>query len=451
MKQNNLTMTTGHPGSLLLRFALPLMFGNVFQQLYTVVDTAIVGQGVGMTALAALGTVDWLNWMYLGIIQGFCQGFSVRMAQKYGEADRQGLKHAFGNAARLALVIGAVTTVFSQMALGTFLTLLQVPQELRSLAELYSRVILLGIPAMMFYNLTAAMLRAVGDSRTPLKAMIAAALTNIVLDCVAVFWLEWGIAGAAAATVLAQILAGVLCTLRIMKSPELQFDRADMDADRALSAQMMGLGLPVAMQNVIIAVGGMAMQSVVNRFDTSFIAGFTATNKLYGILEIAAVSYGYAVTTYTGQNYGALLFDRIRKGIRWAILLSLATAAVIGGGMILLGRPITMLFISTETRELAVAAGETAYEYLCVMSVFLPVLYLLHAYRAALQGMGDTRVPLLSGVAEFVIRVGAAVVIGYTGYRTGLYYAEVLAWAGAAALLAAAYYRRAVRLKRTES
>ena len=446
MKQKNLNMTQGHPARLLMAFALPLMFGNVFQQLYTVVDTAIVGRGVGMDALAALGTVDWLNWMYLGVVQGFTQGFSVLMSQKYGQGDIAALKRSLGTAARLSIVIGLLTAVAGQAALGGFMTLLQVPQALRPQAALYSRIFLLGVPAMMFYNLTASILRAVGDSKTPLYAMAVAAVSNIVMDCVAVFILGWGIAGAAAATVAAQVLAGTMCALRIAKTPMLRITRADMSRSAALSRQMMGLGLPVAMQNIIISVGGMAVQSVVNRFDTSFIAGFTATNKLYGILEIAAISYGYAVTTYTGQNYGAMLHDRIKRGTRWAVGISLVTAGVIAAVMLALGRPITMLFISADSPALAAAAGETAYRYLCVMAVMLPVLYLLYAYRSALQGMGDTRIPLLSGVVEFVMRVGAALIIGMTQWQNGIFYAEVLAWTGAALLLAAAYYRRERRL-----
>lgn len=447
MKERN--MTQGHPGKLLMVFALPLMAGNVFQQLYTVVDTAIVGRGVSMDALAALGTVDWLNWMFLGIAQGFSQGFSVRMSQKYGQGDREGLKRTLGVSAVLALLVAIVTLAVAQLGLELFLNILNVPDDLRPQAALYSRIILLGIPAMVFYNYTASVLRAIGDSKTPLIAMLAAALSNIILDCIAVFWLRWGIAGAAAATVAAQILAGGLCTLRIIKNPALRFGRADMAFDSGIARDLMGLGVPVAAQNVIIAVGGIAMQTVVNTFKTSFIAGYTATNKLYGILEIAAVSYGYAVTTYIGQNYGAMLYERIKRGTAWAVGISLATSAVIGGAMILFGREITMLFISSEDPALAAAAGETAYRYLTVMATCLPTLYLLYVYRSALQGMGDTRIPLLSGVMEFVMRVGGAVLIGQVVWREGIFYAEVSAWIAAAVLLAIAYYRRAYCLNKT--
>lgn len=439
-------MTTGHPGRLLFSFALPLMFGNVFQQLYTVVDTAIVGRGVGMDALAALGCVDWLNWMFLGIAQGFSQGFSVRMAQKFGEGDAEGLKRAVGVSARLAVIIAFVALLAAQLGLPLFLKLLQVPEDLVGIAMLYSRVLLAGIPAMVFYNFCASTLRAVGDSRTPLVAMMVAAATNIVLDCVAVFVLNWGVAGAAGATVFSQCVSGTICAVKIARSPVLRFTKEHMRSDPALEKMLMGLGTPVAMQNTIISVGGMAIQSVVNGFSKSFIAGFTATNKLYGVLEIAAISYGYAVTTYTGQNYGAQLWSRIRKGVRWAVVICLATSLVIGGIMVLFGRQITGIFLSSESPEMVLAAGNTAYLYLCAMSAALPMLYLLYVYRSALQGMGNTLIPLLSGIVEFVIRVGGAAVIGITLWQNGIFIAEVGAWIGAMVLLCAAYYYHAGKM-----
>lgn len=442
----NLNMTKGHPGSLLIRFALPLMFGNIFQQLYTVVDTAIVGKGVGIEALAALGTVDWLNWMFLAICQGFTQGFAVRMSQKFGEGDTEGLKRTIGVSAKLSVYIAIISLIVAQVGLPLFLSWLQVPDNLMRYARMYSGIILAGVPAMMFYNYCASVLRAVGDSKTPLIAMIAASVANIVLDCIAVFALGWGIAGAAIATVLAQVLAGAVCMVKMMHSPQLRFERRHMAKDTSLVKALMALGAPLAAQFVIIAVGGMAVQSVVNRFETSFIAGFTATNKLYGILEIAAVSYGFAITTYTGQNFGAALWERIRRGANWAVLLSIFTAMLIAAVMILFGRNITMLFIESEIPELEIAAGNVAYRYLCFMSLGLPILYLLHAYRAALQGVGNAQIPLWSGVVEFVVRVGTSVVVGLTLWQDGIFFGEVGAWVGAAILLGIAYYRIAAKL-----
>ena len=442
----NLNMTRGHPGKLILTFALPLMVGNIFQQLYTVVDTAIVGRGVGMDALAALGTVDWLNWMYLGIVAGFAQGFSVLMAQKYGEGDLPGLRKVIGNSARLCIIIAVALLAFGQLSLPIFLDLLRVPGELRYMAALFFRIIVAGVPATMFFNFCAGVLRSIGDSQTPLRAMAAASVTNIALDCIAVFVLHWGIAGVAIATVLSQCLSGALCWVKIRKTQIIRFTREDMQKDRHLIGRLMGLGVPVTIQNTIISVGGMAVTSVVNRFDTAFIAGYVATNKLYGVLEMASLSYGHAVTTYTGQNYGACAWDRIRKGVSWAVVISLATSVLIGGAMILFGREITMLFISSDSAEAMAAAGNVAYRYLFIMSSMLPVLYLLYAYRSALQGMGNTTIPLVSGLIEFFVRVGSAVLISFTLWQDGIFFAEVGAWLGATILLAAAYYHKAAKL-----
>lgn len=444
----NLNMTQGRPARLLLIFALPLMFGNIFQQLYTVVDTAIVGRGVGMNALAALGTVDWLTWMMLGIAQGYTQGFCVRIAQKYGEGDGLGLKKTIGQSAVLAVLIAIIGTIISQIGLPLFLNMLKVPVDLRPMAELYARTIMGGFCAIMFYNFCAACLRAIGDSKTPLKAMIVAAFTNIVLDMIAVFVLDWGIAGAAAATIAAQCLSGVICAIKIYKTPELQFGREDMKFDSMLSKNLIKIGTPVAAKNIIIALGGMAVQTIVNGFGMSFIAGFTATNKLYGILEIAAISYGYAVTTYIGQNYGAKRMDRIKKGMRSAVVLALATSVVISAIMILFGRKITMLFISAEDPALVAAAGNTAYEFLFIMCIGLPVLYMLYVFLSALQGLGNTVVPMLSGIIEFIIRVTVAFVVGKIGYESGIFWAESAAWVGAAVFLFAGYCRDMKKLEK---
>jgi Na+-driven multidrug efflux pump len=211
------------------------------------------------------------------------------------------------------------------------------------------------------------------------------------------------------------------------------------------------LGIPIALQNVLISVGGILVQSIVNGCGTAFIAGFTATNKLYGVLEIAALSYGFAITTYVGQNYGAGEYRRIRTGVSWSVGISVLTSGIIAAAMLLFGRQITMLFISADTPQLAVAAGETAYRYLCVMSLCLTVLYLLYVYRSALQGMGNTLIPMLSGVAEFVMRVGVAFLTAvHFGWQEGVFVAEVSAWTGAAVLLAVAYYAAATKLKRRE-
>lgn len=444
----NLNMTRGNPLKQLFFFSLPLMFGNVFQQLYTVVDTAIVGRGVGMTALAALGTVDWLNWLFLGVAQGFTSGFAVRISQNFGRGDFRGMQKAAGQSAFLSAVIALACVVLGQALLPVFLTLLRAPLDLRPMGMLYMRIMLAGFPAVMFFNYCSALLRAVGNSKTPLYAMIAASVTNIVLDVIFVFVFRWGIGGAAAATLIAQCLSGVVCLWKVLQTPELHFKKSDWKPEGRLVKNLLGIGSPVAAKNVIIALGGMVVQSIVNGFTLSFIAGFTATNKLYGLLEIAATSYGYAVTTFVGQNYGAMDLNRVKKGMQAATVLAVITSVVIAAVMLLFGREITMIFISREDPLLAAEAGNIAYWYLCAMSVSLPVLYLLYVYQSGLQGMGNTIVPMVSGMLEFVLRVSLSITIAVTGFQYGIFGAEVSAWWGAAIFLMIGYFRHYNKTKK---
>lgn len=425
-----LNMTRGNPLKLLVRFSLPLMLGNVFQQLYTVVDTAIVGKGVGILALAALGSVDWLNWLMLGIAQGFTQGFSVRVAQAFGAGDQKRLHRLMGQSTIATVVLAVICTLLGQLGLPLFLRLLQVPADLYGSAALYIRILFAGLPVVFFFNYCSAMLRAVGDSKTPLVAMTAAAVTNIILDAVAVFVLRWGIAGAAAATVAAQCLSGLICAVKIFRTPQLRFEKPDLLPHRQTLTDLLKVGTPVAAKNIAVAAGGMVVLSVVNTFGTVFIAGFTASSKLYGVLEIAAISYGFAVNTYVGQNYGAGQSDRIREGMKSATVLAIATSVAVAALMFLFGRPITMLFISGENPAEAAQAGEIAYLYLRVMASALPVLYVLYLLLFALQGLGDTVRPMISGIVELALRVAVSAGVAYTGYALGILGAEPAAWIG---------------------
>ena len=279
--------------------------------------------------------------------------------------------------------------------------------------------------------------------------MITASAINIILDCLFVFGFSWGIAGAAAATVLAQAAAGVFCLLKVIRLSFLRPNKEDFRGNRSLKFALLKLGLPMAFQNVIISVGGMVVQAVVNGFGMLFIAGFTATNKLYGLLEVAATSFGYAVVTYVGQNYGASQFPRIRKGIKVGILFSFAASGIIMLLMLFLGKIFLYLFISRENPSEASATVEIAFRYLMVMSVCLPTLYLLYTYRSALQGLGNTIIPMLSGGTEFVMRVGVALLLPLAIGEDGIFYAEVAAWIGADLILIPAYYRSLQKLDKS--
>ena len=433
-------MTEGTPASLIFSFALPLMIGNVFQQLYTVVDTMVVGKALGVGALAALGAADWLNWMMLGIIQGFTQGFGILMAQEFGAGRHGNLRRSIGNSTVLALLSAIVLLVIGQILAHPVLNLLKTPVRILPDTLLYLRIMYLGIPIVMAYNLLASILRSLGDGKTPLHAMVVAAITNIVLDLLFVLVFGFGIAGAAVATLIAQLISSLFCLYHIQKIEILKLQLSDFSLrDKRLSFRLLMLGFPMAFQNAIISVGGMIVQFVVNGFGVIFIAGFTSTNKLYGVLEVAATSYGYSMVTYTGQNLGAGRTDRIRKGVKSALLIALVTSIVIALLMILGGKFILGWFISGTPEEFEQTLG-IAYYYLAVMSICLPILYTLHITRSAIQGMGNTVLPLVSGVVEFIMRALTAVFLPMLIGENGIFYAEIMAWTGATVILVISYF-----------
>lgn len=439
MASNTRIMTEGRPLPLIVSFALPLMVGNIFQQMYTVVDTMVVGKALHVQALAALGASDWLNWLMLGLVQGLTQGFAILMAQEFGAKRMEDLKNTIGSSIVISAICAVILTVAGQLALEPILRLLQTPDAIIGDTMLYLRIMFLGTPIITAYNLLACVLRSLGDGKTPLYAMIAASVTNIVLDLVFVLVFGWGIAGAAIATLIAQVVSGAYCLRVMLKIPFLKLKKENFKLTAAMAKRLIGLGSPMALQNAMIAVGGMIVQAVVNGFGVIFIAGFTATNKLYGVLEIAATSYGYAMITYTGQNLGAGKIQRIRNGMKAALMVAVVTSLVIAAAMILLGKLILGLFLSGTPEEVE-AAMAVAYHYLVVMSVCLPILYILHVVRSAIQGMGDTVKPMLSGVSEFVMRTVGALTLPMVLGNAGVFYAEVSAWLGADIILIPSYF-----------
>lgn len=432
-------MTTGSPLSLIISFSLPLMVGNIFQQLYTVVDTMVVGKALGVDALAALGATDWLYWMLLGMVQGVTQGFGILMAREFGAKQYERLRGVVGSATSLSGLSAILFLIIGQLGAKPVLELLNTPVEILDWSVLYLRIMFMGIPIVMAYNLLATILRSLGDGQSPLYAMIVAALSNIILDVLFVLVFHWGIAGAAIATLIAQAISGVYCLMKIQKIEFMTLKKEHFALNPAMAGRLLSLGSPMAAQNAIIALGGMIITAVVNGYGVTFIGGFTAANKLYGVLEIAATSYGYAMITYVGQNLGAGKIDRIKTGMRWAITVALATSAIITAVMLIFGTHIVGAFIS-GTPEEVFAATKVGFTYLSIMSICLPVLYILHVTRSAVQGMGNTLLPMVSGIAEFVMRTGGVLVLPALMGENGIFIAEVLAWAGADVILIPSYF-----------
>ena len=429
-------MTKGRPARLIVGFALPLMLGNMFQQLYTMVDAIVVGQGVGVEALAALGSADWPNWLVTGLVIGFTQGFSIRISQRFGAEDYQGLRKTAAMSILLTAAVAVVFTILSLSLSRPVLILLDTPANVFDNALLYLRIIFAGIPIILGYNVLSAFLRALGDSRTPLVAMIIAACINTALDLLFVMVFHWGVAGAAIATVFAQFCSCVFCFYAVRRISFFRMEKSDWQLDWRNIWDLIKLGSPTAFQNGVIGVGGLAVQYVINGYGFLFVAGFTATNKLYGLLEIAASSFGYSMTTYVGQNLGAGKIRRVKTGLFSGCAIGFAYSIVAAVVLGIFGSNTAMIFLDAGETAIASQAGE----FLRWASAFYVLLTLVNCVRFTIQGLGYGLLPMMAGVAELVGRGAVAVIAAGRKSYLGVCLASPAAWILASLLLIGMYY-----------
>lgn len=442
-------MTTGKIIPMLIAFAIPIMGGNLFQQLYTVVDTMIVGRFLGVSALAAVGAGGWMTWMLLGAIMGMSEGFANPVAQAFGAGDRERVRKTMANSLILSVIISVVLLILGQLIMIPMMKLLNIPDEIFDMALLYLRIYYVGAPAMMAYNYAACHLRALGNSKDPVKAVIIASITNIILDILFVGPMGMGIAGAVIATIIAQVFAAVYSFICLFKIDFVRFDRGDFALQRTLCGRLLYMGIPMAFQNVVVSIGGIILQLVVNLYGITFIAGWTATSRLYGLLEVAGLSLAYALTTFVGQNRGAGKIDRTREGIRKAMMLALCASVVLAVIFITFGKFILMLFISGTPQEVE-ATMNVAYRYLATMSICLPILYCLHIIKCALVGLGNSTCPMWSGVAELFMRAAGAFALPVLWGEMSLVFAEPLAWLGADVVMVIGYFMYMKKLEDKE-
>ena len=442
-----MNMTEGKPARLMLRFALPVILTNLGQQLYQIVDAAIVGRGVGVDALAAVGCTDWTYWMVMWSVSAMTYGFATFVSRYFGKNDPDKINKAITMSVYLTLLISAVFTLFGILGARPILTLLGTPTErnILSQAVTYLTVMFSGIIIVGFYNLSGAILRAFGDSKTPLVAMFIAALLNILLDLLFVVVFPWGVFGAAFASVLSQCVAFLFCTFKIFTIKHVRLTRSAWAWDSRLAKEMAAFGIPLAIQYTVIHLGGMIVQSTVNSQGGAFIAGYTAVNKLYGLLECSAISLGAAFTTYASQNYGASNFGRVRRGVNVAMLLAIGTALLLTVTVLPLRSLLPRLFI--DMSEVGAAdAIRVAAKYLTNMILSLPILYLVYVHRNHLQAIGNSSWSLISGIAEALSRViMAKLLFGSVGVEI-MFYIEPVAWLMAWLLVLLPYYYYQKRL-----
>ena len=432
-------MTEGNPYKLMIRFAIPVILTNMGQQLYQMVDAAIVGRGVGVDALAAVGCTDWTYWMLMWSVIVMVQGFATFVSRYFGRQDRAMTNKAITMAIYLSLITSAIFLVGGLIAVRPVLGLLRTPTKLVHDATVYLTTMVSGIVIVAFYHLASAILRAFGDSKTPLIAMIIAAVLNVLLDLLFVMALPWGVFGAAFASVLSQCVAFVFCAVKVLKIEYVKLDKEAWRFDGKLVSEMAKFGIPLAIQYVAIHLGGMIVQSTINDQGASFVAGYTTINKLYGLLECSAIALGAAFTTFGSQNFGAGEYKRVRRGVNVAMVLAVGTACVLAAIVLPLRYQLPQIFIKI-TEDGAAEAIDVAARYLRNMILSLPILYLVYVHRNNLQAIGIASWSLVSGVAEAVSRVVMAkFCMPFTGVEI-LYYVEPVAWLMAWLFVFVPYY-----------
>ncbi|SFR62373.1 MATE family efflux transporter [Anaeromicropila populeti] len=433
-------MTTGNPAKIIFLFALPILLGSVFQQFYSMADTIIVGRFIDYKALAAVGSTGSMSFLILGFVMGLSSGFAVIVAQRFGAKDEEGVRRSVATSIFLCTITTIIFTTLSMVIARPLLVVMNTPDDIFQEAYTYIMIIFAGTGAIMFYNMASSILRALGDSKTPLYFLIISSILNIILDIVFIVTFKMGVAGAALATVVSQIISVILCVFYMIKHyPILHLTRKDFQLNSTFAWKHLSLGLPMAFQFSITAIGVIILQSSLNLFGSVKIAAFTAASKVEGLVCQGAPTFGVAMANYTGQNLGADNIPRIRKGVVASSFLTLGFSFAASFIVILFAEPLTKLFITDVDPMVLDEIYAGAREYLKMCAIFFPSLFLLFIYRNVLQGIGKSFWPLMGGVIELVIRSIVAFtlpkVIGYTG----ICLAGPLAWVGACVLLFIAY------------
>ena len=420
-KSGTTDLTVGKPLFQILRFALPLVLGTLFQQLYSFADTVIVGRCLGTDALGAVGTTYSLNFLILGFVQGACVGFGIPVAETFGAKDQGGLRKYLFNGALLCVVLSVVFTLFTTLMAGPLLQLIHTPEELYADAVLYIRIIFLGIPATVLYNYASSVLRAMGDSQHPFYFLLAASVLNIGLDYLLIVSMGMGVDGAAIATVLSQLLSGGLCAFwfftRTAKQEELTFRGQSSLLSAGHCKRLAYIGFPMGFEYSVSAIGAVIMQDAINLLGRTAVAAQTAGEKIRQMFTLPMESVGMAMATYVGQNHGAHRTDRIKQGIKDGCTIQL-TYCVAAWVVIFFVKPYAVGLVLGDA-DPAVTAG--AIQYLAIMSLLFCFHGLLMIFRNTLQGLGYSVQAIISGVGELIGRSLG----GLLAVKTGLGYVGI--------------------------
>ena len=424
-KQKSMDLTVGHPLKQILLFALPLVFGTMFQQLYSFADTVIVGRCLGIDALAAVGATYSLHFLILGFVQGACVGFGIPLAQSFGAGEKRELHRFLWNGFWVGSFFSVLLTVGTVILAAPLMAAMNTPENIFSMGVSYIRILFLGIPASILYNYSASVLRALGDSRHPFYFLLFSSILNVVLDYVFITDFHTGVEGAAAATVISQLVSGLLNTWWMFRRMELiEIRREDMSLSFRHIRKLCIIGLPMGVEYSVSAVGAILLQDAINILGSGAVAAQTAGEKIRQMFTLPMESIGMAMATYAGQNFGAGHMDRIKRGIRDGIVIQALYCAVVWVILLLMKGILVQLVLGSGSIQVA----RNAEKYLMICSCLFLLHGLLMIFRNVLQGMGYAGHAVLSGIWELAGRgLGGWIAVSGAGF-TAVCFANPMAW-----------------------
>ncbi len=430
-------MTNGSPMKLILGFSVPLLFGFLFQQFYSLVDTVIVGRFLGTENLAAVGATGSVNFLVIGFCMGVCSGFSIPVSHKFGAGDHSGMRRVVANCVWLSAAFAVVMTVLMAVFCRQILIAMRTPDNILEASYSYISVIFLGIPVTFLYNMTSGVIRALGDSRTPVIFLVMSSFLNVGLDLFFIVSLSWGVQGAAWATVISQGVSGLCCLLFIMKKFEiLRIRREEWALNRHLCGSLCAMGVPMGLQYTITAIGSVVLQSATNTLGSNAVAAVTVAGRIYNFLACPFDAFGSTMATFGGQNVGAGKLERLGKGLRSCVMLGAGYSVIALLVAVFFGRPLATLFL--DVSETAII--DSVRMFLICNTLFFFPLALVNIIRFLIQGMGFSAFAILAGVFEMIARAAAGFILVPVLGFVGVCFGSPSAWILADAFLIPAYF-----------
>ena len=435
-------MTKGDPLKLIIGFSVPLLIGNIFQQLYNIADIVIVGRTLGMNALAAVGAISPIFFFLMFVVVGLTNGFAVITGQRFGAKDTQGVRRSVTVSTVLSMGFTVLFSLLLALGMNTILKLMNVPKEIYTDAFWYIQIVVVGLVIVNAYNLLASIVRALGDSKTPLYFLIFASVLNIFLALLFILKFNWGVPGSAVAVVLSQGVSALLCIIYVkLKFPILHLKLSDWTyalkkESIPFAIEHLKVGIPMSVQFSILGIGILIIQSVCNSFGPDVIAAFTAALRIEQIATMPMISFGVALAAYTAQNFGAYNFSRIREGVNKGSVINICLSIIMTLLIHFYGSNIVGIFIGkSETHIINIARS-----YLWISTLFYFFLGQIFIFRNTLQGMGEAFLPLVASIAELLVRSFAAVYLAVKFGYYGIFYAGPIAWILASTIMASGYY-----------